>query len=184
MIQVIVAFPKKETGLKIKNILTRNGFEVTSVCVTGAQVMRTVNDHEAGIIISGIRYRDMVCNELKRNLPDFFEMIVVANRSWWEEYGDEEVVWLPLPVKGYDLVSTVSDLLADLSRRMKKRRQIKKRSSQEEGLIRLAKERLMEQKQMTEEEAHHYLQKISMDGGNNLVDTAYMVLKLYKTRHK
>ena len=30
----------------------------------------------------------------------------------------------------------------------------------------------MERNQMTEEEAHHYIQKISMDSGTNMVETA------------
>jgi AmiR/NasT family two-component response regulator len=36
----------------------------------------------------------------------------------------------------------------------------------------------MERNQMTEEEAHRYIQKISMDSATNLVETAEMLLEL------
>ena len=36
----------------------------------------------------------------------------------------------------------------------------------------------MERNNMTEEEAHRYIQKCSMDSGTNLVETAQMVLTL------
>lgn len=36
----------------------------------------------------------------------------------------------------------------------------------------------MARNNMTEEEAHRYLQKCSMDSGNNIVETAEMVLSI------
>ncbi|HCO28049.1 MAG TPA: antitermination regulator, partial [Lachnospiraceae bacterium] len=37
---------------------------------------------------------------------------------------------------------------------------------------------LMARNHMTEEEAHRYLQKTSMDSGTNMVETAQMILML------
>ena len=48
----------------------------------------------------------------------------------------------------------------------------------EQSTIDSAKALLMERNQMTEDEAHKYIQKISMDSGNNLVETAEMILLL------
>ena len=41
-----------------------------------------------------------------------------------------------------------------------------------------AKTLLMERNNMTESEAHRYIQKCSMDSGTNLVETAQMVISL------
>ena len=49
---------------------------------------------------------------------------------------------------------------------------------EQEALIRKAKELLMARNNMTEEEAHRYLQKNSMDSGTNIVETAEMVLSI------
>ena len=36
-----------------------------------------------------------------------------------------------------------------------------------------------QQKKMSQEEAHHYLQKRSMDTGVNIIETAQMVLEIF-----
>ena len=38
---------------------------------------------------------------------------------------------------------------------------------------------LMETKNMSEVEAHRYIQKCSMDNGSNMVETAQMVIEIY-----
>ena len=48
----------------------------------------------------------------------------------------------------------------------------------EQEMIAEAKALLMERNNMTEEEAHRYLQKNSMDSGTNIVETAEMVLSI------
>jgi response regulator NasT len=63
-------------------------------------------------------------------------------------------------------------------RRRKAKLKPKTRSTQEENDIKAAKSLLMERNHMTEEEAHRYLQKCSMDSGTNIVETAQMVLAM------
>lgn len=45
-------------------------------------------------------------------------------------------------------------------------------------IVAQAKNLLMERNNMTEEEAHRYIQKCSMDSGTNLIETAQMVMSL------
>ena len=97
-----------------------------------------------------------------------------------QEYGDDDVIYLPLPLKAYDLVDTVSDLLTDIHRRLKREREKpNKRSSADQGVINQAKSLLMEKNELTEEEAHRYLQMRSMDNETNMVEAAYMVLLVF-----
>ena len=63
-------------------------------------------------------------------------------------------------------------------RRKKQREKPKQRSKDEQEMIAEAKALLMERNNMTEEEAHRYLQKNSMDSGTNIVETAEMVLSI------
>ena len=66
-----------------------------------------------------------------------------------------------------------------IARRKKRLRQKPKIRSEEEKRILLeAKSLLMERNHMSEEEAHRYIQKCSMDSGTNLMETARMVLSL------
>lgn len=180
MVNVVVGFPKKEIVLKIKSVLIKNGFDVYAACRTGARVLQSVEELEAGVVVCGIRLADMMYYDLKNDLPDNFEMIVVASNSQWEEYGQDDVFYLPLPMKAYDLVEMVADLISDQERRMKKDRlKPQKRSLDEQGVINQAKSLLIEHDGFSEAEAHRYLQKRSMDNGTNMVETAYMVLDMF-----
>ena len=77
MLNIVVVFPKKEIVLKMKNVLIKNGFDVSAVCVTGAQAIQAVERLEAGVVVCGIRFADMIYDELKECIPDTFEMVVM-----------------------------------------------------------------------------------------------------------
>lgn len=70
------------------------------------------------------------------------------------------------------------DPVADQAARKKRRQQPKQRSEEERMIVAQAKNLLMERNNMTEEEAHRYIQKCSMDSGTNLIETAQMVMSL------
>ncbi len=91
----------------------------------------------------------------------------------------EDVVCLPMPLKVHDLVSTVEMMSQALTRSRKRRQQQpRQRDEGEKKLIGQAKRLLMERNGMSEEEAHRYIQKCSMDSGTNLIETAQMVISL------
>ena len=84
-----------------------------------------------------------------------------------------------MPLKGNDLISTV-DMMIQATERRKRRQRLKpkERNPEETALIRQAKELLMDRNHLSEEEAHRYIQKCSMDSGTNMVETAQMVLSM------
>ena len=89
------------------------------------------------------------------------------------------ILGLSTPIKVYDLLNTVNMMLQSMDRRRKKRRkELKNRDPKQQETIRKAKELLMTRNNMSEEEAHRYLQKSSMDSGTNMVETAEMVLSI------
>lgn len=65
-----------------------------------------------------------------------------------------------------------------MERMAKKARKPKRRSEREDNYIKNAKVLLMERNHLSEEEAHRYIQKSSMDNGTNMVETAQMILTL------
>lgn len=85
----------------------------------------------------------------------------------------------PMPLKVHDLVGTLEMIVQAQARRKKKlRQQPKQRNEKERAVIDQAKALLMERNSMTEEEAHRYIQKCSMDSGTNMYETAQMVISL------
>lgn len=179
MVGIIVAFPNKDNAANIRNLLAREGMTVIGVCTTGAQAMNYADTVDEGIVVCGYKLKDMLYSELREYLPDGFEMLLIASPDKWSSGLAEGVVGLNMPIKVYDLMNTVEMMLQNMDRRRRKRRQEKKgRSPDQQEAIQKAKQLLMERNNMSEGEAHRYLQKSSMDSGTNIVETAEMVLSI------
>lgn len=180
MISVIVVFPKLEEAKSIKNLLVRNGIDVMVACTTAAQVINLTDDLDCGIVVSGYKLVDMMYSELLECLPDTFDMLLVASKRYYSECSSSDIVCLSMPIKAADLVDNVRLMYDKMYYQMRKRKSKPAvRSEEEKKVISHAKMMLIKQKGMTEEEAHRYLQKKSMDNGTNLVETAHMILDVF-----
>lgn len=181
MTNIIVALPKLDDAKGIRNVLVRNGFPVAGVCTAGAQAISHMDGLNDGIVICSYKLADMVYSELQECLPPGFEMLLIASDHLLSQCEGSGIVCLSMPLKVHDLISTVAMMSEGIVRRRRKARlKPKVRSADEEASIKEAKELLMDRNHMTEEEAHRYLQKCSMDSGTNLVETALMVLSMMK----
>mgnify|MGYP000024197158 FL=1 len=179
MTNIIVAFPKQETAKNVKKILMQNGHNVTAVCLTGAQALQSANELGGGIIVCGYRFVDMMYSELHEYLPSQFEMLLVASPLNCGERDIPNLVCLSTPLRVNELLQTVEMMEYTITRKRKKlKSKPKERSAEEQELINDAKALLMERNNLTEEEAHRYMQKRSMDNGTGLVETAQMILSL------
>lgn len=179
MTNIVVAFPKEEIARNIKKVLQQNGYHVDVVCTTGAQALQSVNRLSSGILVCGYRFVDMMCEELKEYLPAQFEMLLVASPTNCDELEQRDIVCLRTPLKVHELLQTLEMMDYSICRRRKKERaKPKVRSEEEKQSIQKAKALLMERNNFSEEEAHRYIQKRSMDNGTDLAETAQMILSL------
>lgn len=177
---IIVAFPKIEDARKIKAVLSRSGFNVVAACSSGAFAISTADHLDNGIVVCGYKLSDIVCTELRECLPKSIKIVMVASETHWNEVRDLDIVFVPVPLKMQALTETLRMIEeTQLIWRKNKNEKPKERNPKEQELIRTAKHLLMEQNNMTEEEAHKYIQKCSMDSGNSMVETAGMVLSIY-----
>ena len=181
MTNIIVVFPKIEEAKGIKNLLVRNGFSVIAVCTTGSQALGYIDDMNDGIVICGYKMLDMMYAELYECMPKGFEMLLMASAHVINDGVRGNLVTLTMPLKVHDLINTVDMMVQSMERSRKKRRlKPKARSDEEATLILEAKRVLMSRNNMSEEEAHRYIQKCSMDSSTNMVETAQMVLYMMK----
>ena len=157
MSRIIVAIPKRETGIQIRNLLVRNGFDVIGVCTSGVQILNYADVLEEGIVICSCQLKDMVYGELRADLPQSFEMLVLTTGRHPVE---ETFEW----------------------QRRKRRGRKSERNERQNQIISRAKAQLMEKKEISEAEAHRYLQKYSMESGNSLTETAQMILEMMDER--
>jgi len=180
MASIVVVFPKIDDAKSIKNLLVKSGFTVDGICSTGSQALNTVDGLRDGIVISAYRLTDMMFSELSENLPTGFELLLLASQANIQEVsGSSAIVAVSMPLKARDLVNTVDMMCTNIDRRRRKARLTpKERNPEEQALIQKAKSLLMDRNHMSEDEAHKYIQKCSMDSGTNMVETAHMVLSM------
>lgn len=178
---VIVLFSKMENARSIRNLLLRYGFSVTAVCTTGAQALSAADQAGSGILVCGYRYPDMLYDQMRECLPPGFDTLLVVPQSIRSEYLPSDAMCVTMPVQVQDFINTLELLQTEQARRRKKKRlRGAERTEEEKELIRQAKELLMERNHLTEEEAHRYMQKCSMDSGTGLTETAQMVLTMMR----
>lgn len=171
MERVAVAFENERNARKIREILESSGTASCLLCRSAAEVRRLARKQRLGAVICGFKLADDSCEALRADLPAECAMLMVATRSQLELCGDENIVRLTAPVGRGELLETVQALLQ--SRPQGGRR----RSEGERALVEAAKTRLMDCRGLTEEQAHSFLQKQSMDRGARLVDVARAVLE-------
>lgn len=182
MVNIIVVLPKPEDGKSIRNLLMKNGFQVSGVCTTGSQALSKLDELDAGLVICNYRMSDMMYSELHACLPKGFELLLLVSGNLLHECERSGIMCLAMPFKVFDLINTVDMMCQAIERRRRKARQKpRERSGEEEALIAEAKALLMNRNHMSEEEAHRYLQKCSMESGTNLVETAQMALAMMRT---
>lgn len=179
MSNLIVAFPNLEDAKAIRNLLVRKGFHVIASCTAGSQVLSQISDSAPGIIVCGYKLKDMNYLELKEYLPPGNQLLLLATRKLLGESVGEGVFGLEMPLKPDKLVQTLEIMEQAAYRERRKRKQSPiVRSEADKEILAQAKKCLMEQNNMTEEEAHKYIQKTSMDCGRNMIETARMVLSI------
>ena len=179
MSSIVVALPKIEDAKKIRAILVRHGFSVAAVCNTASNALAGASELGYGLMICGYRLTDMHYQELLEYLPSGFDMLLLASPKAIQE-APSSVLALEMPLKAEDLINTVNMMLIQIERRRKKDREKPKvRSWKEQNYISNAKMLLMQRNHLSEEEAHRYIQKCSMESGTNMVETAQMLLMLF-----
>lgn len=179
MSNIVIAFPKKEVAQNIRKILSQSGYSVQAVCSTGAQALASVNNLENGILICGSRFIDMMYMEIHDYLPPEFQMLLIASPTSIQEREVENLVCLELPMKVHELLQTLEMMEGQILRRRKRFRNIpRQRSEEDRQMIEQAKALLMDRNKFSEEEAHRYIQKRSMENGTGLVEVAQMILSL------
>lgn len=179
MADIIVAFPKLDDAKNLRKLLIRNGYDVNFVCDSGTQIIDAVNRLDGGIVICGYRFSDMYYMDINDYLPKGFQMLLLASPAKLAECDVRNLISLAMPFKVQDLLNTLEMMMVQYNRwRKKQKSKPKQRTENERKMITQAKELLLERNQMTEDEAHHYIQKLSMDSSTNMVETAQMILEL------
>ena len=179
MVGIIIALSKPEESAGIKTILTRSGYRKFFVCANGAQTITQADSLDYGIVICGYKLQDMMYSQLRENLHSGFEMLVLVSMKNSDDCYGNGISKLTMPLQTSELIKKIGLMTDDILRRKKRSpAPPRKRSEEDLKIINEAKNLLMRKNNLTEEEAHRYIQRVSMESGSDLVETAGKVLTL------
>ena len=103
-------------------------------------------------------------------------MLLIASRQYLDDCVYPNVIGLSMPLKGYELVEKTREIVTEISEKQRRRKQRPKQRTREEvRLLEEVKELLMQNNQITESEAHAYIQQRSMNSGVGLIEMAKMI---------
>ena len=155
---IVIALPKIEDAKKIRTILNRHGLTVASVCSSVSNALASISELDSGVLICGYKLTDAYYKDALDNLPQYFEMLLLASQRIIDE-APNSVSTVQMPMKASALIDTVNDMQSIIwnagSKNEKKKP--KPRSEKEQNYISNAKRLLMEKNQMTEEEAYRHI---------------------------
>ena len=174
MRQVIVAFERRSNCDRLREILESTGEFSCLVCRGAGQVKRAAHKLRLDLVVCGFKLGDESCEALYHDLPQRCAMLMVAPQAQLDLCAAAGIFKLPAPVRRSELLASVR-LLAQLGQG--RDRPPTRRSQEERELVGRAKQLLMDRDGMSEDQAHRFLQKRSMDSGARLADTARQVLE-------
>lgn len=167
MKDIIVAYPVKETALQLRSLLESEGLHVSYVCALGSSVLNIAQNLSDGVIVCSSMLNDMAAGFLAENLPVGFDIVALSKNGREDYLGN--LITMPLPVNRQEFVQTVAVLASSRSA-------FTKRDKNESEIIHNAKLVIMNKRDITETQAHKYLQQLSMKKGKKLVETAREII--------
>ena len=158
MIRTIVALNDNALAENISQALVHRGIAVRYRCHTGAEVLRAAREMDGGVVICAAKLRDITAVELADRLNGQALLLVLVKSSQRALCDREDLFTMNVPVRSSELIGAVTMLLQMDAMRAA-------RSDDAQSAIAEAKAQLIANRDMSEPEAHHYLQQRSMQSG-------------------
>lgn len=174
MIRTVIAMAEDQLRESVERILLRSGIEIRTSCRSGKEAIRAVRRMDGGIIICSARLTDMTADDLAENLDGSALLLILSHPSESHLAKQDGLFRLQIPVRSGELIGCVRILLQLDEQRAEAL--IPKRSTEDKAIIERAKQMLMKKNDMTEEEAHRFIQKRSMETSTPMQEISEMIL--------
>lgn len=177
-LRFLAAAPRQTSG-KVEAILASIGVEPDRLCVTGEEVLREAQGAHV-LLLTTWRLEDMTGEELAERLGES-AMVMMIVPGDFEQSGEAAggALLLRNPISPDALKQAIRAMRHCQARMaaLEAKAERLTRQLEERKLIDRAKGRLMDTMGMTEQQAHHHIQRRSMDSGRRIADVAQEILQ-------
>ena len=162
---------------KLTGILSGAGIAAEAAVHTGEAVLALCGQ-EGALVLTTYCLPDMAGAELAQKLGEGCDVLMIVPQDY-ADAAPENVLTLKNPISPDALIQAVRAMQhcrAKMAALQKKADKLS-RTLEERKVIDRAKGRLMDALHYTEAQAHHHIQKKSMDSGRRIVDVAREILE-------
>lgn len=161
---------------KLSGILAQAGIAADAAVHTGNEALDLCEAQDA-LVLTAYSLQDMPGAELAQKIGDACDVLMIVPKDF-EEQVPANVLTLHNPISPDALVQAVRTMQHCRVRTAALQKKADKlaRMLEERKTIDRAKGRLMDALHLTEAQAHHHIQKKSMDSGRRIVEIAQEIL--------
>lgn len=180
MSSILIANSNADYAKKIAAVLRSGGLNISGVCTSGSSVIDFANRHYGGgVVICSTRLTDMTAFSLPGMIGSNYDFLLIVQSTHSDFSQMPPCARLIQPITRMDLLSSVNMLLklSDYSS-LSIKKKLQSGNFDEQQMIEEAKALLQERNHFTEEQAHRFIQKKSMDTGKKMTELAMIILNL------
>ncbi|WP_250278264.1 ANTAR domain-containing response regulator [[Clostridium] colinum] len=170
---IIIAFSSDKICNNLCTILNKNGIIYNHICKTGANLRKYCSYYENGIILCGTNFIDESTYNIVEDFYKDFCFLLIGSLDKINIYDNKKVYKLPTPIKQEDIINALD---------MAYYKNIENIKTKNLKFINEAKNLLILHNNFTEDTAHKYIQKKSMNTGKKNIDIAKIIISKYKKR--
>ncbi len=173
-INTFVVFKNSKVITSVSKLLAVRGISVTLSSTSFAETVNSLRYYNSGLLICDADFGGLSPGDVTERIKGDFQIIVIGKREKLSLIEGSNVFKLATPMQSVDFLCTIDMLLA-----LEGLHSSYNKLSREEMIkIDRAKRLLIDKYGMTEEKAHRYMQKKSMDTGHKLSEIAEIILKI------
>lgn len=174
MARIVIASASETGRERMLHLLASSGFSVFRCCTSGSEIRRTMNECDDGIVILFGALPDCKPDELQWDYGERIQILLIARRDVLDSCEAQEIFRLAMPASSQTVLGAV-EMLSQLHQMRLPRRMGSAKETVEE-----AKRLLMQEHQLTEPEAHRFIQQYAMNHGLKMADYAAQIIRTSK----
>lgn len=167
---IIIGFHSKKTCLSVLNVLNNYGINPDFVCQSGLKIREMASYLGEGVIILGEKFLDELSINIIEDFWQDFNIIFIGSFGQINICEDKKAYKLATPLKQEELISAIEmQLYKDTPKKIRK--------NLENETLYKAKKLLFEKYNFTEDKAHKFIQKMSMEKRTKMIEIAKYIIE-------
>ena len=171
MARIVVVSQSEDSRSKLVKLLASSGLQVFRSCSSGSELRRALSESEDCVVVMIGYTPDCKPDELMWDYKDSIQILLIAKQPVLENIESPEIFKLAMPASGQAVIGAV-EMLSQLHRM-----RLPHRTGESKDTVERAKAVLMEQKGLSEPEAHRFMQQYAMNHGMKMAQFAQKILE-------